>query len=65
MDMHPAGMYHIISSCNTDDGVDYRSMIDECLVDYTNKVIYPIDLKTSSSPEDEFYKSFIKILMLY
>ena len=57
---HPIQRYYQLKFKFTDDGVDYRSMIDECLVDYTNKVIYPIDLKTSSSPEDEFYKSFIK-----
>ena len=31
MDMHPAGMYHIISSCNTDDGVDYMIHLSENL----------------------------------
>ena len=57
---HPIQRYYQLKFKFTDNGVDYRSMIDECLVDYANKVIYPIDLKTSSSPEDEFYKSFIK-----
>ena len=42
------------------DGVVYRGMLDTVLVDYINKKIYPIDLKTSSTPEYEFYKSFIK-----
>lgn len=42
------------------ENVEYKGMLDNCLVDYTNKKIYPIDLKTSSTPEYEFYKSFIK-----
>jgi hypothetical protein len=41
-------------------GIEYKGMLDNCLVDYTNKKIYPIDLKTSSTPEYEFYKSFVK-----
>ena len=41
------------------NGVDYRCMADELLVDYKNKIIYPIDLKTSSHTEWDFYKSFI------
>lgn len=42
------------------DGVEYRCMADLILVDHELKRIYPIDLKTSSSPEWDFYKSFIK-----
>ena len=30
------------------------------IVDHTTKTIYPIDLKTSSKPEWDFYKSFIE-----
>lgn len=41
------------------NGVEYRCMADEIIVDYENKVIYPIDLKTSSHQEWEFFKSFI------
>lgn len=29
------------------------------IVDYENKVVIPIDLKTSSKPEWDFFKSFI------
>lgn len=39
--------------------IDYKCMIDLAVCDYKNKVIYPCDLKTSSHPEAEFYKSFI------
>jgi hypothetical protein len=44
---------------DTIDGVDYRCMADLIIVDHDNKVIYPIDLKTSSKAEWDFYKSFI------
>ena len=43
----------------TFNGIDYRCMMDECVVDHTNKIIYPIDLKTSSHTEWDFYKSFV------
>lgn len=57
---HPVQRYYQLKFKFSKNGVNYRSMLDETLVDYNNKKIYPIDLKTSSSPEDEFYKSFIK-----
>lgn len=38
--------------------VNYRSMADLIVVDYKNKTIQPVDLKTSSHTEWEFYKSF-------
>lgn len=42
------------------DNIDYRCMADLIIVDYKNKVITPIDLKTSSKSEWDFYKSFIE-----
>ena len=42
------------------EDVAYKAMLDNVLVDYINKKIYPVDLKTSSTPEYEFYKSFVK-----
>lgn len=42
------------------DNVDYRCMSDLLLVDYENKIIYPVDLKTSSHTEWEFFKSFVQ-----
>lgn len=42
------------------DGVDFRCMADLLLVDAENKIIYPIDLKTSSHTEWDFYESFIE-----
>lgn len=40
--------------------VNYRCMADLLLVDHENKVVYPIDLKTSSKAEWDFFKSFIE-----
>lgn len=42
------------------DGINYRCMSDLLLVDYEHKVIYPVDLKTSSHTEWEFFKSFVQ-----
>ena len=42
------------------NNVDYRCMADLILVDNENKVIYPIDLKTSGHKEWEFFNSFIQ-----
>lgn len=43
-----------------DTKIGYRCMFDEIIVDHKNRTIQPIDLKTSSKKEWEFYKSFIK-----
>lgn len=42
------------------DGIPLRCMMDECCVDHKNRIIYPIDLKTSSKKEWDFPKSFIE-----
>lgn len=41
------------------DGIEYRCMADLLLVLHDKKLIIPVDLKTSSKPEWDFYKSFI------
>ena len=41
-------------------GIKYKCMADLIVCDYENKIIYPIDLKTSSHTEWDFYKSFIE-----
>lgn len=41
-------------------GIDYRCMSDLIVVDHNNKTIQPIDLKTSSHTEWDFYESFIQ-----
>ena len=42
------------------DDVDYRCMADELIVFHNEKVVVPIDLKTSSKPEWDFHKSFVE-----
>lgn len=41
------------------NGVEYRCMADLIIVDHVSMTIQPIDLKTSSKKEWDFYKSFI------
>lgn len=41
-------------------GVELRGMLDLCVVDHNAKTIQPCDLKTSSTEEYNFPKSFIK-----
>ena len=41
-------------------GINYRCMMDLCIVDHDKKTLQPIDLKTSFKREYEFYKSFIE-----
>lgn len=47
-------------SDNLIKGISLRCMVDLSNVDHKAKTIQPIDLKTSSHYEDEFYKSFIQ-----
>lgn len=45
------------------EGVEYRCMFDELIVDHKNKTIQPIDLKTSCKSGDrewDFYKHYIE-----
>ena len=44
----------------TFDGIDYRCMVDEIIVDHDNKTIQLCDLKTSSKPEYLFPLSYIE-----
>jgi hypothetical protein len=41
-----------------DRGVNYRNMADLIVVDHKKKTVLPVDLKTSSHTEWEFFKSF-------
>lgn len=45
---------------STIDGIDYRCMSDLLVIDHTNKIVYPVDLKTSSHYEWDFFKSFLE-----
>ena len=59
-ELSPIRRYYQLKFKATIEGVGYRNMADLICVDYENKIVYPIDLKTSSTPEWEFEKSFIK-----
>ena len=41
------------------DGITYRNMADLIIVNHKEKWIKPVDLKTSSHTEWDFYKSFV------
>lgn len=45
---------------STFNNINYRCMADEIIVIHDKKLIIPIDLKTSSKCEWDFYKSFIE-----
>ena len=51
-------VFHQLKFKGVIDGVEYRCMMDSCVVDHISKIIYPVDLKTSSKPEWDFFKSF-------
>lgn len=40
-------------------GINYSNMADLIVVDHNKKRVYPVDLKTSSHTEYDFFKSFI------
>lgn len=42
------------------EGVEYRCMSDLLVVVHDKKLVVPTDLKTSSKPEWDFYKSFLE-----
>lgn len=44
----------------TFNNVNYRCMADLLLVDHERKIVYPIDLKTSSHTEWDFFESFLQ-----
>lgn len=55
----PIRRYFQLKFKATFEGVNYRCMADELVVDYDKQVVYPIDLKTSGHPEWHFEDSFI------
>lgn len=59
-ELSPIRRYYQLKFKTTIEGVNYRNMADLICVDYEKKIVYPIDLKTSSTPEWDFEKSFIK-----
>ena len=59
-EMSPVRRYYQLKFKLSYNGVNYRNMADLIVVNYENKTIIPVDLKTSSSPEWDFEKSFVK-----
>lgn len=61
-DKKPEGIevFYQLKFKGTLNGVDYRCMMDNLLVDHNNKTLRPIDLKTSYKKEWNFAKSFIE-----
>lgn len=57
-DMSPIRRYYQLKFKATIRGVDYRNMADLLVVDYEDKKIIPIDLKTSGHHEWDFQESF-------
>ena len=52
--------YYQLKFKATFNDIEYRCMSDLLVVDYENKLITPVDLKTSSHAEWDFYESFIQ-----
>lgn len=59
-EMSSVRRYYQLKFKATLDGVDYRCMMDECIVNYETKEIIPIDLKTSGKKEWHFEDSFMQ-----
>lgn len=59
-ELSPIRRYYQLKFKATFEGVGYRGMMDEIVVDYESKKVFLIDLKTSSKTEWNFYKSFIE-----
>lgn len=57
-EMSPVRRYYQLKFAANFEGVGYRCMSDLIVVDFERKVIYPIDLKTSSHTEWNFEESF-------
>lgn len=56
--LSPVRRYYQLKFAARFEGIGYRCMMDLALVDYEDKIIYPIDLKTSSHYEWDFQDSF-------
>ena len=56
--MSPIRRYYQLKYKGNINGVDYRCMMDLAVVDYEDKKIIPVDLKTSGHHEWDFQESF-------
>jgi hypothetical protein len=59
-ELSPIRRYYQLKFKFSHNNVNYRSMADLIVADYENKIIYPIDLKTSSHTEWGFEESFLQ-----
>lgn len=59
-EMSPVRRYYQLKFAAMFGGIGYRTMMDEVIVDYEDKRIIPIDLKTCSCPEWDFMSNFVK-----
>ena len=59
-ELSPIKRYYQLKFKAIFDGVPYRCMMDEVIVDYERKIIIPIDLKTSHKREWHFEDSFMQ-----
>ena len=59
-ELSPVRRYYQLKFKASLKGVGYRCMADLIVVDYEDKVIYPVDLKTSSHTEWDFEESFLQ-----
>lgn len=59
-ELSPIRRYYQLKFKFSHNNVNYRSMADLIVADYEKKIIYPIDLKTSSHQEWNFEQSFLQ-----
>lgn len=59
-ELSPVRRYYQLKFKASLQGIDYRCMADLIIVDYEDKKIIPVDLKTSGHPEWDFQDSFCK-----
>jgi hypothetical protein len=59
-ELSPVRRYYQLKFKAAFEGVNYRIMADDILVDYEKKVIWPTDLKTSGKAEWNFEHSFLQ-----
>lgn len=59
-ELSPIRRYYQLKFKATFNNVDYRNMADLIVVDYNEKRVYPVDLKTSSHTEWDFQESFVQ-----
>lgn len=57
---NPIQRYYQLKFKHSIENVDYRCMADLIICDYENKIVYPLDLKTSGHHEWDFQDSFLQ-----